>query len=342
MQLAEVLVVGHVLLRGRGVRALTLLQGSLEIRLAPLLVVQRLRISGPLVRRVRHHLLVILLGSLLLSLRLSHLLLKVLDEQVHHRHDAVALLSLRGVGLHGRRRRRRGIPLGQLHEGHRDTRVGDAARSLCRGRGAALVHEDAVLGGELDFRRGLVHFGIVELLQSVLGEEDQLLGCTVVRHEVLVFGVLLLALLSGLGHGLVKSHNAIFQGSNLLGEGRDAVLGRRHAGLEVRDGALQSLLAVFCLVKFHGAILLLAFVIDLLLLEVLDEIIDELDDLLEADLFAVQRQGDEVEVHATLAGRDPGAELREHGSGLRAEGLRAGLNLHEARRGAGECVFEQF
>merc|ERR1711988_914191 len=85
------------------------LQRTLCIGLSGLLVSERLRVLGALLSGGGHHLLVVRLRILLLSLRNRHFLVEVLHEKVHHRDDAASFLSLLLVRAHGlwRRWRRR-------------------------------------------------------------------------------------------------------------------------------------------------------------------------------------------------------------------------------------------
>ena len=69
-------------------------------------------------------------------------------------------------------------------------------------------------------------------------------------------------------------------------EGGDALVGVGDRGLGVLDGLLELLLLVLGHVELRAAVLLLVLVVHLLLLEGHDQIVDQLDDLLEADLLA--------------------------------------------------------
>mmetsp|Transcript_142444 Transcript_142444/g.455311 ORF Transcript_142444/g.455311 Transcript_142444/m.455311 type:complete len:322 (-) Transcript_142444:899-1864(-) len=318
MEGRDVLPQDHELLAGGGLVALALLKLCLHVGLRSLPVGQRLRVHGTLLGGVGHGLLIVALTGLLLGLGGGHLLLQILHEEVHHGHHTTALPALGLVGLRGRRRRRRGNPRVDLHEGDRDASAGDATGSLGGRRGAAVVDEDAVLLGKLLLRSGLVELGVVKLVHAVLGEQDQLLSGTVACHEVLVFGVLGFALLGGLGHGLVQLGDALEQGRDLLRGCRDALLRLFEDGLEVRQLTLQGLFLVVRLVELNTAVLLLALVIYLLLLQGLDELVDHRDDLLEANLLAAQGEHDDIDAMATLAHLHALADLSEHGHDLLA------------------------
>jgi len=69
----------------------------------------------------------------------------------------------------------------------------------------------AAVHGDLHQRGGrfLVELGVVELVQAVLGKGKDVLGGSVIGHQGGEVGVLLLALLGGLGNLLVKGGNAI-------------------------------------------------------------------------------------------------------------------------------------
>mmetsp|Transcript_133331 Transcript_133331/g.426484 ORF Transcript_133331/g.426484 Transcript_133331/m.426484 type:complete len:375 (-) Transcript_133331:102-1226(-) len=318
MEGRHVLLEDHELLAGRGLLTLALLKLGLHVGLRSLPVGQRLRVHGALLGRVGHHGPIISLGDLLLGLGGGHLLRDVIHDEVQHGNHAAALLAFGFVRLCGRRRRRRGNLRVDLHERDRDASTGDATRSLGGRRGAAVVDEDAVLLGELLLGSFLVELGIVELVHAVLGEQDQLLSGTVACHEVLVFGVLGFALLGGLGHGLVQLGDALEQGRDLLRGCRDALLRLFEDGLEVRQLTLQGLFLVVRLVELNTAVLLLALVIYLLLLQGLDELVDHRDDLLEANLLAAQGEHDDIDAMATLAHLHALADLSEHGHDLLA------------------------
>mmetsp|Transcript_27444 Transcript_27444/g.69458 ORF Transcript_27444/g.69458 Transcript_27444/m.69458 type:complete len:376 (+) Transcript_27444:118-1245(+) len=273
-----------------------------------LLVRQPLGVHGPLLSGVRHHLLVLLLGVLLLGLRNGHLPVQVTDQEVHHLQDSATLRCFRGVGCCGLRRRWRCAPLGsQLHEG-------------CR-RGA------------LPQRR------CVELRQAVLGENNDFLRRTIVGHQLLVRRVLGLAQLRGLNHGLVQRDDARLQGLDLLDQSLDALLGLGDRNTDVLQGALQPLFLVVGGVHFCRAVLLLVVVVFLLDLQAHDQLVDQRQDLVEAGLAAMQRERDEVQTLALLR-QLARASLGQERPGLRTQRGRGPLHLKEAHGSARQGFFE--
>merc|ERR1719503_247028 len=268
-----------------------LLEGCLEIGLGALLVGEHLAVLGALGGGVGHEGLVVLLGVLLGELGLGHLLVQVLDQEIDHRDDAVALLALL-LELLWCLGGRAGVGLGE--HGHSGACNATWSFSWCQG--AASSEGGTVLIGELTLWRGLVELWVVELVQAVLGELQELLCGGVACHEGGVVRSLLLALLGCLSDGLVQGTDAIAKGINLLLQSEDALLGICNGLLQVRDSALSCLLLVLSLVKLSLAVFLLAFIINLLLLQLSGEIIDELDDLLEAGLLALHCQGNEIKL----------------------------------------------
>mmetsp|Transcript_39995 Transcript_39995/g.103513 ORF Transcript_39995/g.103513 Transcript_39995/m.103513 type:complete len:344 (+) Transcript_39995:248-1279(+) len=343
MQGRDVLLGRHHLVDSGLVRVTVSLQIGLQIGLGTDLLRQRLRVSRALRRGVGHHGLVVGLSLVLPSLRLGHLLLHVLDQQVDHGDDAVAGLVLRLVGAPGGRRGGRGRVGAQLvvHADlceRRDTGVGDATWGLSRRRGATVVREDALLLSQLLLGSGLVKLGVVKLVEAVLREAQDLLGRAIGGHELLVLDVLSLALLRRLGHRLVELNDAGLEGGDLLCRGLDALFCAGDGSLRVRNLAFQSLLAVVCVVELHVAVLLLVVVIELLVLQHLDHIVAHLDDLVKRalahGLLAAQCQRDHVEsgaevlvrllVNGTEQGQGPGT--------LRGS---RDAHLHQARACAG-------
>ncbi len=99
MQRTVALVGRTQLLLCGGQASLLLLQTTLESSKGTFLVSEGLGILGTLVCGVRHEYFVILLGILLSDLSFSHLIAQVLDEEVDHGNDAIALLGLLGESL---------------------------------------------------------------------------------------------------------------------------------------------------------------------------------------------------------------------------------------------------
>mmetsp|Transcript_25395 Transcript_25395/g.64531 ORF Transcript_25395/g.64531 Transcript_25395/m.64531 type:complete len:349 (+) Transcript_25395:253-1299(+) len=348
MQGRDVLLGRHHLVDSGLVRVTVSLQIGLQIGLGTDLLRQRLRVSRALRRGVGHHGLVVGLSLVLPSLRLGHLLLHVLDQQVDHGDDAVAGLVLRLVGAPGGRRGGRGRVGAQLvvHADlceRRDTGVGDATWGLSRRRGATVVREDALLLSQLLLGSGLVKLGVVKLVEAVLREAQDLLGRAIGGHELLVLDVLSLALLRRLGHRLVELNDAGLEGGDLLCRGLDALFCAGDGSLRVRNLAFQSLLAVVCVVELHVAVLLLVVVIELLLLQDHDHVVAHLDDFVESalvhGLLAAQDQRDHIEGRAEVLVRLL-VNRTDQGQGLGA--LRAGrdTHLHQARTCARQGLFE--
>mmetsp|Transcript_99548 Transcript_99548/g.319499 ORF Transcript_99548/g.319499 Transcript_99548/m.319499 type:complete len:403 (-) Transcript_99548:1079-2287(-) len=339
VQGCNVLLRRHQLVDRSLVVATVGLQVGLQIGFGTGLLRQRLRVGGALRRGFAHHGLVVGLRLVLAGLRLGHLLLQVLDQQVDHGDDAVAVLILLLVCAPCVRRRGRGgggvqlVVHADLRE-HRDTGVGDATGGLGRRRGATVVHEDALLLRELLLGGCLEKLRVVELVKAVLREAQELRGRGVGGHELLVLDVLSLALLRRLGHGLVQLLDADLEGGDLLSGGLDALLCVGDGALRVRNLALQGLLAVVRGVELHAAVLLLVVIIELLLLQDHDHVVAHLDDFDESalvhGLLATQDQRDQVEGRAEVLVRllVNGAD---QGQGLGT--LRGGrdTHLHQAR-----------
>mmetsp|Transcript_10022 Transcript_10022/g.21066 ORF Transcript_10022/g.21066 Transcript_10022/m.21066 type:complete len:414 (-) Transcript_10022:1104-2345(-) len=324
-------------------RLVVRLEVRLQGGLSGTLLSERLRVSGALLRGILHHLLIVLLRLLLRCLGLSHLLVKVLHQQVDHGDHACALCGLRRIGPKGLRRWWRGdlVPL-VMHRDlceDGDARARDAAGRRRRRRGAAEVDSNAVLPRELPLGRGLVELWIVKLVQPVLGNREKLLGCGVRGHELRKLLVLRLPLRRGLGHRLVQGRNALLQGGDIFFRGTQSLLRIRNHCVEVRDGALEPLLLIVGGVELIPAVLLLVIIVLLLLLQGHDHAVDHLEDLLEAHLLALDGQDDEVEIRA--AGGIALARLlegREGSDPTLLQGTRT--DLHEAGAGAGESFLE--
>mmetsp|Transcript_6639 Transcript_6639/g.19009 ORF Transcript_6639/g.19009 Transcript_6639/m.19009 type:complete len:234 (-) Transcript_6639:12-713(-) len=171
MQGRDVLLGRHQLADSGLVRVTVSLQIGLQIGRGTDLFRQRLRVSRALRRGVGHHGLVVGLRLVLAGLRLGHLLLQVLDQQVDHGDDAVAGLVLRLVRApSGRRRGRGGVGVqlvvhADLRE-RRDTGVGDATGGLSRRGGATVVHEYALLLSQLMLGSGLMKLWVVKLVEA--------------------------------------------------------------------------------------------------------------------------------------------------------------------------------
>mmetsp|Transcript_109574 Transcript_109574/g.274480 ORF Transcript_109574/g.274480 Transcript_109574/m.274480 type:complete len:250 (-) Transcript_109574:610-1359(-) len=101
---------------------------------------------------------------------------------------------------------------------------------------------------------------------------------------------------------------------------------------------LELLLLILGLVKLRLAILLLGVVVQLLLLQESHHVINHLDDFLEPDRLAVQRQGDQVQLRSLrpLGGRT------DHLQGLGLLGGGADLELNQARTRARQGLLEKF
>merc|ERR1719313_1013886 len=307
-------------------------QVGFEPRLLRFLLRDGLGVRGALGDAVRHELLVVLLRLSLVALGRRDLHLEVALQLVDERNRSARVL-LR-VRIHGLRRRRRGVLHAHLRE-DRHTRTGDAARRA-RGLGlrdagvrAAGVHVDLLLGRERPLRGRHVEVRVVELVEAVLRNLEKLESGVVLRgrrHELLV---LVLALSRPILHGLVCLLDALLQNRELVDERGDARFRLGDLGLEAADTALQVLLRVLRGVELGRAPLEVRVVVLLLLAELRDQLVDHLDDLLEADLLAAERHRDEREIRAALL------HLLQGREGLGAEVLVAVRELEERRRGQG-------
>merc|ERR1719188_220086 len=103
VQSVDILVSCPQFLLGACQVGLLLLKSRLQFGKSTLLVSESLGILCTLVSRVLHEGLIVLLGILLSDLSLGHFLVQILDEEIHHRDDAIALLGLLGVRLEGLR-----------------------------------------------------------------------------------------------------------------------------------------------------------------------------------------------------------------------------------------------
>mmetsp|Transcript_108284 Transcript_108284/g.336566 ORF Transcript_108284/g.336566 Transcript_108284/m.336566 type:complete len:279 (-) Transcript_108284:141-977(-) len=265
----------HSFLELRLVLQLHLLQLRLQVGLGRLLLLDRLQVGGSLCRRVRHQLLVVRLRVLFVDLHLRHLLLEVLLQEVHHRHDARRLLALLHVRPEGFRRRRRRLlrPAGgHLHQG-----------------GPAHVPGDALPLRDLLLRRRLVELRVVELVQAVRRHLQDLHRCRVSRHRLLVLRVLLLPGRGRVRHLRVQVLDALLQGADLLRQRLDHGLGVGLRLLQVRDGELQRLQLVLRLVEPGLAVRLLLVVRLLLLLQERHHLIHHREDLAEVHLPPAER-----------------------------------------------------
>mmetsp|Transcript_73492 Transcript_73492/g.212870 ORF Transcript_73492/g.212870 Transcript_73492/m.212870 type:complete len:330 (-) Transcript_73492:407-1396(-) len=285
------------------------LELGLHVGLRGALLGEGLAVRRTLLRRVRHQSLVVRLRILLNNLGLLHLLVEVGHEEVDHRDHAVALLALLRVRPERlRRRRRRGLVAGhgaELHKGGADASARDAAGG--RG-GIADAHAvgDAVALGKLRLRGRLIHFRVVKFVEPILRPQQNLLRSAIAGHQLLMLGILLLTLLRCLGNALIERLDTCLQRRDLLGQLRDVALHLVDGRLGILEGLLELLRLVLGLVELRLAVLLLVVVGLLLLAEICDHSVNHVDDLAEADGFAIQRQRDQVEARRpALVGRLP-------------------------------------
>mmetsp|Transcript_5100 Transcript_5100/g.11289 ORF Transcript_5100/g.11289 Transcript_5100/m.11289 type:complete len:380 (-) Transcript_5100:584-1723(-) len=181
-----------------------------------------------------------------------------------------------------------------LDERH-DTCSCNAAWRWCRWQWLAKVRSDLLLLGQHALGRGLVQGWVVELLEAVDSHAQELLCCPIRLHELNIGLVLLLAGLGSVSHLLVKGCNAISQGLDLLGEGGNGLLGLLNGQLQIGESLLQCLHLVLSGVELLFAVRLLLVVLALLLGQDFNKLIDESEDLLEANLLASEGHGDEVQ-----------------------------------------------
>mmetsp|Transcript_77034 Transcript_77034/g.193766 ORF Transcript_77034/g.193766 Transcript_77034/m.193766 type:complete len:270 (+) Transcript_77034:570-1379(+) len=260
----------------------------------------------------------------LLPLRDLHFAVDVRKQPVNHGENsrtALLLVLIRGL------RRRGQSSFVKLHEGEADAIV------ACIARMAVLLL--------LTLRRGLQQGLAVDFVQALLGMLDDLFGGSVAGHALLELCILGLALLRGLRDRLVQCPDALLQGRDLVCESGDSLLDFLDGRVDVRHTTLQRLLLVGGIIKLLGAILLLIVVIRLLLLQSRHETLDHLDDLIHADLLAIQRQRDEVEASVAVTRQDLRTDPLHQVPCLGAHRGSSCLELQEARAGARESFLEQ-
>mmetsp|Transcript_105742 Transcript_105742/g.256886 ORF Transcript_105742/g.256886 Transcript_105742/m.256886 type:complete len:518 (+) Transcript_105742:640-2193(+) len=180
---------------------------------------------------------------------------------------------------------------------------------------------------------------VVELVKPVLRHVQQLLRSCVGSHQLVEVLVLRLALLRGLRHRLVELLDGLLECLDLFLGCADGLLGVGDGSLQVRGRALQALELVLGAVELLLAVLLLMLVIHLLGLERRNHGVDHFQDLLEADLLALQRHGQEVQVGAARSVAPDG--FPDHGQGALPLFLAPGVHLHEARPGARQGLLEE-
>mmetsp|Transcript_44026 Transcript_44026/g.66507 ORF Transcript_44026/g.66507 Transcript_44026/m.66507 type:complete len:247 (-) Transcript_44026:846-1586(-) len=207
-----------------------------------------------------------------------------------------------------------------------DASTGDATRGLGGRRSAAHVHGNMVLLGQLLLGRGLVERWGVEFGQSILRDEDELLGGSVGGEGLLVLSVLALPEISCLLDGFVQCLDASGQSLDLRLEDLDALLCIGHGGHDVAVFLLQDLAGVLCLVDLLLAITLLAVVVTLLLAQKLDHFVDHLQDLVE--VAGTTSECEQHCIHARVLGQL--SELESRDSSI-TKGLAVDLDLEEGR-----------
>merc|ERR1719236_456591 len=330
MELRDVLTEGQevtsrplVVLRG-------LVQVTLQAGLLGLLLRDGLAVTRALLRAVRHQLLVVLLGGLLLHVVGLHLHLQVIRQLLDQRRRATSVLLL--VRALRRRRRRSHARLAEHRDASaRNTSLGSRGLlSITRIRTTRL-HVDALLLSELTALRGVVRGRVVELVQAVLRNAQELHRGVVLRLHRGVLRVLSLTGLRRLGDRLVQSNDAVAQGLDIVLKRSNALLHLRNRGLQTRDLALQLALLVLRGVELRLAPLLLRLVLLLLLLQQDNHVIDHLDDLLETSLLAHQRELDHAELRRVLLV----LQVRERREGLVAHVAGRLRHLEQGRRRKG-------
>mmetsp|Transcript_80513 Transcript_80513/g.209660 ORF Transcript_80513/g.209660 Transcript_80513/m.209660 type:complete len:417 (+) Transcript_80513:86-1336(+) len=310
----------HVALKLLGVGlvvGLVLQQRLLGSRLGGLLGGQRLGVCLPLVRGIRHEMLVVALGILLAGLHLGHLLGEVLDEQVDHGDDAAALLGLGRILLLG-------LPL-HLHEGGAHACACNATRGRSGRSITTQIDDDAVRRCELHLRCRLIPCRIVEFHQPVLCNVEQLLSSSVGRQVLLVVRILLLPQLRGLDDLMVQVLDARSQRLDVDEQSLHHFLALRDGRGDLGLRTLQVLLQVIGGVELLRAVGLLAVVVRLLLLEQGHHLVEHANDLVKVDLLSSHRQRDEIEAEVV-----PLAALQSP-TGLVQHVLARVLHLDETR-----------
>merc|ERR1719331_3579197 len=327
MELRDVLTQGQQVTS----RPLVVLRGLVEVTLQAgllgLLLRDGLAVTRALLRAVRHQLLVVLLGGLLLHVVGLHLHLEVIRQLLDQRSRATrVLLLVRAL----RRRRRRSHP--RLAE-RRDARARNTSLrsrsllSITRIRTTRL-HVDTLLLRELTALRGVVRGRVVELVQTVLRNPEELHRGVVLSLHRGELRVLSLTSLRRLGDRLVQSNDAVAQSLDVVLKRSNALLHLRDRGLQARNLALELTLLVLRSVELRLAPLLLSLVILLLLLQQDNHVIDHLDDLLEPSLLAHERELDHAELRRVLLV----LQVRERREGLVAHVAGRLRHLEQSRR----------
>merc|ERR1719220_1746201 len=196
--------------------------------------------------RISHHCLILHLGILLRYISLLHLLVQVSDEQIDHGHHSIAHFSFLAVSAKcfrwwwGRTlvsRKRRLL--------HKCTNA--SARNSTRRRCDDLttqVNCDSLLCRQLPLWRWLVQLGIVALVETVFGKHQDLLRCTVIRHQLLVICILSLPQSCRLSDGVVKGFHIGLELSNFLNQLIKRTLHLSDSSLRIGNGILQHFLLV--------------------------------------------------------------------------------------------------
>mmetsp|Transcript_19767 Transcript_19767/g.43889 ORF Transcript_19767/g.43889 Transcript_19767/m.43889 type:complete len:293 (-) Transcript_19767:25-903(-) len=260
MQIGLRLLCFHVVTIGFFQLHLQIKQLTLSRGQSTFLVRQTFRCSAPLGCGIGGQLLIGLLALLLLHLVFVHFQLQVIAQHVQEVDNTVGIL----------------LAVGRLHEG------------------VGLLH--ALLLGELLGLGLLVLLWVIELVQTVLGELQQLQSSLVLGRFIHVGLVLGLALLGGGGHGLVQLLNALIEVCDLRLVGLDGILIIGDMSFHALDLDLDLLNVVFHLVDLVRAIRLLGVVVLLLGVELIHHAIDHPCHLLHPLLLAAESQSDQIQV----------------------------------------------
>mmetsp|Transcript_52960 Transcript_52960/g.97987 ORF Transcript_52960/g.97987 Transcript_52960/m.97987 type:complete len:278 (-) Transcript_52960:466-1299(-) len=214
----------------------------------------------------------------------------------------------------------------------------DAAWWWCGWWSAAECDGDLILLGQDTLWWRLVKLWVVELMEPVLCNADELLGCGVRCHQLSESLMLFLAVLSGCCNLLVQGLDTSSQGFDLLCQAAKHALSLLNGQVQVLDLLLHSFLVVIRGVELLQAILLLVVIILLFLGQGLYQLVDELEDLVKVDLLTSQGQGEQVKTRL-LQGRCLSPGSHHHLEGLLLNSLACSRDLHQAW--AWQCLLEQ-
>mmetsp|Transcript_12876 Transcript_12876/g.29130 ORF Transcript_12876/g.29130 Transcript_12876/m.29130 type:complete len:259 (+) Transcript_12876:562-1338(+) len=224
-----------------------------------------------------------------------------------------------------------------LHE-RQHAGVCNATRGRGRSKLATKVAVDCLFPGQHLLWRCLVELGIIEHVQSILGNPQKLLCSTIRSHKFSVLLILFFPVLSGLCDRLVKRFDAISECLQFLGERGYGLCGVCNRGIQVLQVLLEALDLVLCSVKLSFTILLLVIVIELFLSKDSNKFVNEREHLVKAHL--APREGHSDQVEGGLAGLlHSCSQTLDHGRGLTL--LRTPIRDCLQKAWAGQSLLEE-